>query len=380
MGGTRVARGGRLRRRAVIGGWASAVFAWATGLGMAIPVAGQMPTDSAIAAHERAVRQRLDSNNIPGASIAVVRGGEIVYQRSFGLADVELGVPVTDSTVFEIGSVSKQFVAAAAVLIEEEGRLDLDAPIHSVLGWLPGEWRGATIRQLLTHTSGIPDYEAIAGYRVYDRRATASEIVAIAQSRPIDFPPGEGFEYSNTGYYLLSLILEAVEGESIGGVLDRRIFAPLGMRQTRMADPESIIPHRAKGYYQDRNRTLINIPPSQPSATLGAGGLVSTVHDLARWDTALRGTTLLSEAAKARIWAPTALPDGRSIDYGFGWRVEPYGEHRQQYHYGMTHGFIANLTRLPDADLTVIALANRYREDLGRIVVPTLDLFLDAGG
>ncbi|WP_405287811.1 serine hydrolase domain-containing protein [Gaopeijia maritima] len=369
-----------MRRRAVIEGWASVVVAWTTGLGMAIPAAGQMPADSAIATYERAVRQRLDSNNIPGASIAVVRGGEIVYQRSFGLADVELGVPVTDSTVFEIGSVSKQFVAAAAVLIEEEGRLDLDAPIHTVLGWLPGEWRGATIRQLLTHTSGIPDYEAIAGYRVYDRRATASEIVAIAQSRPVDFPPGEGFEYSNTGYYLLSLILEAVEGESIGRVLDRRIFAPLGMRSTRMADPESIIPHRAKGYYQDRNRTLINIPPSQPSATLGAGGLVSTVHDLARWDAALRGTTLLSEAAKARIWAPTALPDGRAIDYGFGWRVEPYGEHRQQYHYGMTHGFIANLTRLPDADLTVIALANRYREDLGRIVVPTLDLFLEAGG
>lgn len=347
-------------------------------LPFASPAAAQFPEPDELAALESRIRARLESNNIPGATVAVVRRGEVIYGATFGLADVESHTPVTDSTVFEIGSVTKQFAAAATLQLVAEGTLDLEASIHAYLDWLPGEWRGVTVRQLLNHTSGIPDYEAIAGYGIYDRRATAQEIVTIAQSRVVDFPPGTGHEYGNTGYYLLGLILEAVEGRPLGDVLERRIFAPLGMTATRMADPEAIIPNRAEGYYQDRNRTLVNTPTSNPSATLAAGGLVSTVADLARWDAALYGTDVLTDEMKRLMWAPTVLPDGRTVEYGFGWRVEPYRGRTQQYHYGMTHGFSANLTRLPDDSLTVIAFANRYREDLGRIVVPVLDLFLEA--
>lgn len=351
---------------------------WALALVTPAAAVAQLPTADEITALEARIRARLESNNIPGATVAVVRRGDVLYVGTFGLADVESHTPVTDSTVFEIGSVTKQFAAAVTLQLVEEGALELDTPIHAFLDWLPGEWRGVTVRQLLNHTSGIPDYEAIAGYGIYDRRATAQEIVAIAQSRVVDFPPGSGFEYSNTGYYLLGLILESVEGRPLGRILERRIFTPLGMASTRMADPEAIIPNRARGYYQDRNRTLINIPASHPSATLAAGGLVSTVGDLARWDAALYGTAVVGEEMKRLMWAPTVLSGGRRVDYGFGWRLEPYDGRTQRYHYGMTHGFIANLTRLPDDDLTVIALANRYREDLGRIVVPVLDLFLEA--
>lgn len=336
----------------------------------------QRPDAASLADYEGRVEARLRSNNIPGAIVAVVRNGEPVYVAPFGLADVEHRVPVTDSTVFEIGSLSKQFFAVAALQMVQEGRLELDARVHDFVSWLPGEWRGVTIRQLLNHTSGIPDYEAVAGYGFYDRRVTAQEIVAVAQSRSMDFPPGTGHEYSNTGYVLLRLVLEAVDGVPVGELLQARIFRPLRMTATRLADPEAIIPNRAEGYYQDRNRTLINTAPSNPSAA--PGGIVSTMADLIRWDAALYGSAVLSEEMKALMWAPTALPDGRTVPYGFGWRVEPYEGRTQRYHYGMTHGFIANITRLPDDGLTVIALANRYREDLGRIVVPTLELFLAA--
>ncbi len=342
-----------------------------------VHVAGQpLPTDDLLARIDEATRAHLARNNIPGAVVAVGSRGRVLHQATYGLADVELGVPVSDSSVFEIGSLSKQFVAVAALQLVEERRLDLDAAIHDFLPWLPGEWRGVSVRQLLNHTSGIPDYEAIQGYEAYRDRFLETEIVRIAQSHPPDFPPGEGYHYTNTGYYIASLILESVDSMPLARILERRIFDPVGMARTRFADPADIIPNRVSGYYQDRNGNLVNRDPTQTSATLGAGGLVSTVGDLLLWDAALYGTELLSEASKEALWSPTTLPDGRVVPYGFGWEVEPFDGRRQQYHYGMTAGFIANITRLPDDDLTVVVLANRYREDLGRIVVPTLRAFL----
>jgi CubicO group peptidase (beta-lactamase class C family) len=151
-----------------------------------------LPTVQELAGLDREVQARLLGNNIPGAVIAVASRGEILRVATYGLADVELDVPVSDSSVFEIGSLSKQFVAVASLQLVAEGTLDLDASIHQYLPWLPGEWRGATARHLLNHTSGIPDYEAIQGYYAYRNRSTATEIVASAQSLPMDFPPGLG--------------------------------------------------------------------------------------------------------------------------------------------------------------------------------------------
>lgn len=361
-------------RRWAEGGVAAAILAT---LGLPVSIAAQqLPSVETLREIEEATQAQLIRNNIPGAAVAVASRGRILHLATYGLADVELGVPVSDSSVFEIGSLSKQFTAVVTLQLVEEGRLSLDAPIHRFLPSLPGEWRGVTVRQLLNHTSGIPDYEAIQGYEAYRDRATLTDVVAVAHRSAPDFPPGEGYHYTNTGYYLLSAILEAVESAPLDTIFDSRIFDPLGMRHTRFADPEEIIRHRVSGYYQDRNRALINRDATQTSSSLGAGGLVSTVGDLVLWDAALYGEDLLSESSKELMWAPTALPDGRVVEYGFGWEVEDFDGRTQQYHYGMTAGFIANITRLPDDDLVVVALANRYREDLGRIVVPTVRAFL----
>lgn len=353
-------------------------FLVSTLLLLAHSLGAQVPDEAARSELRAGIERRMASNNIPGAIVGVVLRGEVVFLAPLGFADVELGVPVSDSSVFEIGSVSKQFLAAVTLQLVAEGSLQLDDPIHGFLTQLPGEWRGVTVRQLLNHTSGIPDYEEIAGYQIYDQRATPEEVIRIAHSRSPDAPAGRVHRYSNTGYYLLSLIVEGIEGYPLGEIFRRRIFDPLGMQATRMSNPSQIIPNRVQGYYQDRTGALVNVPATHPSATLGAGGLVSTVSDLARWSVALESDSLLSEEMKAMMWQPTILPDGRVVEYGFGWEVEPYGSRRQQYHYGMTHGFIANITRIPELRLTVIAMANRYREDLGRIVVPTLDLFIEA--
>jgi CubicO group peptidase (beta-lactamase class C family) len=307
------------------------------------------------------VKAHLQENNIPGGLVAVASRGRILHLKTYGEANVELSAPVTDSTVFEIGSISKQFVTAAIMMQVQDGLLGVDDPIQMYLSDLPSEWVGITIRQLMTHTSGIPDYEEIRTYDVYRYRMTPQDVIAIAQSRPMDFEPGTGYYYSNTGYYLLSMIAERVDGHPLGKVLQNRIFGPLRMTQTRLADPEAIIPHRAAGYWVDRRGELINRNPTETSSTLGAGGILSSAYDLAKWDEALYGEQLLSAASKERMWSTTILPDGTNTGYGFGWRVTPFRGETSRSHGGQVGGFVANFTRLPDHEVSFIVFLNRYR-------------------
>lgn len=333
-------------------------------------LAQPVPSADRLATLDAWVPGFMAENQIPGAVVALASGGEVVVSRAYGLANVELGVPVTDSTVFEIGSISKQFVAAAVLMLVQEGALGLDDPVQQHLPEIPSEWYGTTVRQLLTHTSGIPDYEEIGTYDTYQFRMTPEAIVQIAHSRPMDFAPGTGFTYSNTGYVLLSRIVERIEGHPLGDVLESRIFAPLGMTQTRMATPEAIIRNRASGYWVNRNGELINRWATEPSSTLGAGGLLSSARDLALWDEALDGETLLSTASKTEMWTPVRLPDGALphwslggsvARYGFGWMLDRLGGLRAQYHSGQVAGFVAYFARFPDEDAAVIVLTNRYQ-------------------
>jgi CubicO group peptidase (beta-lactamase class C family) len=270
------------------------------------------PSEAALTAMDQRIRAEMTSQNIPGVSIAVASHGRILHIGTYGLADVELRVPVSDSTVYEIGSISKQFTAAAALMLVQEGRLQLDDPINKYLAVLPSEWLGVTVRQLLTHTSGIPDYEEIGTYDTYSFRLTPEEIIRIAHSRPMDFEPGQGWYYSNTGYFLLSMIVERIEGKPLNDVLTTRIFKPLRMTQTRMATPEDIIPHRASGYWVDRNGvTLRNRDATKTSSTLGAGGLLSSVYDMMKWDASLYGNQLLTDASKQAKSTSVSIPNGR---------------------------------------------------------------------
>ncbi len=334
------------------------------------------PSADELAALDRLVQAHLDQNNIPGGLVAVASRGRIIHLKTYGMANVELSVPVTDSTVFEIGSISKQFVSAAVMLLVQETKLGLDDPIHQYLSDLPGEWLGVTVRQLLTHTSGIPDYEQIRSYDAYRFRLTPEEVIQIAHSRPMDFAPGTGWYYSNTGYFLLSMIVERIEGRPLGQVLESRIFGPLEMTQTRMADPEAIIRHRASGYWVNKVGELINRNPTETSSTLGAGGILSSTYDLAKWDEALYGDQLLSAESKTTMWTPAILPNGESTGYAFGWRVAPYKGQTSQSHGGQVAGFIANFSRFPDQEAAIIVFLNRYRVGSGRLKEALFDTFM----
>ncbi len=338
------------------------------------------PSADALDELDRRIQAHLNEYNIPGGLVAVASRGQIIHLETYGMANVELSVPVTDSTVFEIGSISKQFASAAAMLLVQEDRLGLDAPIHQYLSDLPGEWLGVTVRHLLTHTSGIPDYEEIRTYDVYRFRLTPEEVIQIAHSRPMDFEPGTGWFYSNTGYFLLSMIIERIEGHPLGHVLESRIFGPLGMTQTRMADPEAIIRHRASGYWVNKIGELINRNPTETSSTLGAGGILSSAHDLAKWDEALYGDQLLSAESKATMWTPALLPNGDSTGYAFGWFVRPYKGITSQHHRGQVAGFVADFSRFPDQEAAIIVFLNRYRVSSNRLKVAVLHTFMPSLG
>ena len=336
----------------------------------------RQPDNTELAELHRNIQSYMFDHNIPGALIGVVSRGQILHLRVFGMANVELSVPVTDRSVFEIGSISKQFVAAAAILQAEDGVLDLDAPVHQYLPWLPSEWLGATVRQVMNHTSGIPDYEEIRSYDVYRFRMTPEEVIRIAHSRPMDFAPGTDWYYSNTGYFILSMIVERIDGKALADVLEDRIFNPLGMSQTRLADPESIIADRAAGYWINKAGALINRNPTETSSTLGAGGMLSSVYDLMRWDNALYGNRLLTADSRRAMWSPAILPDGSNTEYALGWRVTPYRGIPTQGHSGMVAGFVANFIRIPDYELGVIVFMNRYEVSSSHVRDLVLDTFL----
>ena len=240
------------------------------------------PTEEQLSSLDQRIATYLESNNIPGALVAIASRGEIIHLETYGMANVELSAPVTDKSVFEIGSISKQFVSTAVMLLVQENKLELDDSIENFITDIPSEWLGVTVRQLLTHTSGIPDYEEIASYDIYGERLTPEEFIQIAHSRPMGFAPGTGWYYSNAGYFLLSMIVERVEGQPLGQVLKNRIFDPVGMTQTRLADQEAIIEHRAAGYWINKTGDLINRRPTETSSTLGAGGILSSVYDLVK--------------------------------------------------------------------------------------------------
>jgi CubicO group peptidase (beta-lactamase class C family) len=324
------------------------------------------------------IAKQMQRQQIPGLSLAVVQDGRTLKLQGYGFADLELRVPATPDTVFEIGSITKQFVSAAIMTLVEQGRVSLDDSPAKYLPDLPSAWHVVTIRQLLTHTSGIPDFEEILGYGAYRNPTTPQQLIAVAAGKPMDFPPGTGWHYSNTGYYLLGLIVEKVCGEPHVAVIEKRILGPAGMTRTRSSTPVEIIAGRASGYALEGGR-IENRDPVQPTAVGGAGDLVSTAGDLVRWNAFLDAQSALAKESYARIWTDQPLADGSLSGYGFGWFVTPVRGHRAQEHSGGTAGFSSDILRLPDDRVTVIVLTNTYSANpvaiashIARLLVPSL--------
>jgi CubicO group peptidase (beta-lactamase class C family) len=330
----------------------------------AVAVIGMLWTGAVRAdAVDQLVKAEMARQHIPGLSIAVVRAGRIVKEAGYGLANVEHQVPATPPTVFQSGSVGKQFTAALVMLLVQDGKLALDAPVAGYLPDAPPAWSGITVRHLLTHTAGLAEEDPSQDLR---KDFTEDELWRAIARVPLQSQPGEKWAYSNLGYQVLGILCSRVGGKFYGDQLRERIFVPAGM-QARIISERDIVPHRAAGY--DRvNGVLRNQEWVSPSTnTTADGSLYLTARDLARWSIALEGDKPLAAAIKQASWTPVRLNGGDEAPYGFGWMLGDYKGHRFVRHSGAWQGFTSHILRYVDDRLAVIVLANRSQADPARI-------------
>ena len=326
-----------------------------TSLAVALLAARVLFAQPAPAQIDKLVQSEMAASQVPGLALTVVQNGAIVYAKGYGLANVEHRVPVTTDTIFQPASIAKQFTATAIMLLAESGKLRLDAKIGEYLARVPPSWSDITVRHLLTHTAGLPSYPNDFNYR---RDYTEDELLQVIQSQTLAFKPGERWEYSNSAYVTLGIIIHRVSGKFWGDFLKEKIFTPLGMTTARVINEHAIIPNRAAGYliYQGR---LINQPWISPTLNRTAdASLYMTVLDLAKWDAALYGDSLLPRARFEEMWKPATLNDGTKTQYGLGWFVLDAKGHRLIEHEGAWQGFNANISRYVDDKLTVIVMSN----------------------
>jgi len=318
----------------------------------------------------------------PGCAVGVFRAGEIVFAKGYGLASLEHGVAITPRTDFYIASTSKQFAAMAVALLAEEGRLDLDNPVRRHLPELPAWADSITVRHLVHHTSGVRDYLALwgmAGRSFGDEIPEATALAMIARQRATDFPAGSRWSYSNSGYFLLSVIVKRVSGQSLRQFSEARIFGPLGMAHTHWHDdPNMVVPGRAEGYQPAGPGKWTVVRTS--FALVGDGGLRTTVEDLARWDANFYANRLGAggPALIERVQTPGWLRDGRRLTYAFGLMRSEYRGLPVVSHGGSFIGYRAALTRFPEQRLSVAVLCNDYSVDPDRFVHAVADRYLAA--
>jgi CubicO group peptidase (beta-lactamase class C family) len=293
--------------------------------------------------------------SVPGAAVLVLREGRTVLERGYGLADLERRVPVTASTGFRLASMTKQFTAAAVLLLVQDGRLSLDDPIGRWLPTLPPVPAAATVRQLLCHTGGLIDYEDLIPPQTSEQLHDADVLRLLEHENRTYFVPGTNYRYSDSGYSLLSLIVARASGRDFASFLRERIFQPLKMNDSLAFEAGiSSVLNRAFGYSLEKGHWL-RTDQSLTSAVLGDGGVYSSIRDLARWDAALYDARLLSEQSLKLSFTPATATDDANTRYGFGWRIT--GE--TVWHSGETMGFRNVIVRWPGRHFTVVILTNR---------------------
>lgn len=320
--------------------------------------AAQDALASVSATVDQYVAQQMREQKVPGLSLAVVRDGRIIKAKGYGFANLEFNAPVTPETIFESGSIGKQFTATAVMMLVEEGKIRLEDKITKYFPDAPPVWRDITVRNLLSHESGIKNY---TGAHDVDFRKdyTEDELLRIAESKPLDFAPGTNWSYSNTGFIVLGFLIHKVSGEFYGDFLHQRIFAPLGMK-TRVISESDIIPNRAAGYQLLRGQWKNQDWVSPTLNTTADGSLYFTTLDLAKWDASLYTSQLLKRSSLDEMWTIQRLNNGKPNkgDYGFGWFIHSMNGHRLIEHDGAWQGFTDSICRYVDDKLTVIVLTN----------------------
>jgi CubicO group peptidase (beta-lactamase class C family) len=317
----------------------------------------------------------LKKRQIPGCAVMVRHEGKVVLSEGYGIANLEHGIRVTPQTVFQSGSMGKQFTAMAVMMLVEEGKLSLDDRVSRHLS-VPSKWARITIRHLLTHTSGLGDYPEDFSLQ---KNYTEDELLKMIAAQPLGFGPGEKWNYSNLGYVTLGILIHKVSGAFYGELLQQRIFGPLEMKNTRIINEADIIPNRAAGYVL-KEGVLKNQEWVAPAVnTTADGSLYFTIEDIAKWDEALEAKKLLSPAGFEQMWTPVKLNDGSSAPYGFGWGIRKTDSGRTVLeHSGAWQGFAANIARYPEDRLTVAILCNRAGADAAYIAKKVAEFYVPA--
>lgn len=320
------------------------------------------------------VVQHALGRGVPGMAIVIVSHENVVVQRGYGVRDISSGMPVTPATPFNLASLTKPFTAIGALRLVQSGRLQLDAPAREYLSWLPGRYADVTVRQLLTHTSGVArdlrrDNLDDPGLEEYRRRLDSAAASAA---------PGIRWEYSNTGYTILGWMVEAVAGVPLIQFLRREIFDSLEMNQVAYRTSPDSDPERARPHAVLDGKAR---PTTYVTGGFASGGMIASAADLAAFSVALQKGLVLTEAESRVAWSPAVMGNGRNVrfrmftdtaSYGFGWFITAFGGHRLVTHGGAIEGFSSNLYHFPDQRLTIAVLANSKNRDDGKAPVDLL--------
>jgi CubicO group peptidase (beta-lactamase class C family) len=319
------------------------------------------------------IRHEMQAQQIPGLSLAVMESGRIVMVRGYGLANVELQVPVKPETIFQSGSMGKQFTATAVAMLVADGKLRFDDKITKYFGSAPSSWTNVTIRHLLTHTAGFANYYP----KEFDLRRdyTEDELLERIEKLPLEFSPGDKWSYSNLGYMTLGILIHRVSGQFYGDFLQERIFKPLNMDTARIISEADIIPNRAAGYLLVDGKLKNQEWVSPTMNSTADGSLYLSVLDMAKWDAALYTDKPLKQSALKEMWTRVKLNDGTTHDYGFGWEVWDIRGHPLVAHGGSWQGFRSYIVRYPRDKLTVVVLANLRPSDPATIAQNVAGLY-----
>ena len=296
-------------------------------------------------------------------TVLVAQGSKILFEKGYGMADLEWDVPNSPTTKFRLGSITKQFTATAILQLQQQKKLSVGDQACTYFEACPEAWKGITIQQLLTHTSGIPSFTSDPDFvkpRVMRVPLTPTEIVLLSKNKPLEFDPGTQFKYDNTGYVFLGAIIEKVSGEKYADYLRKHIFDPLGMADTGYDDPRTVLKYRASGY-KPQGDGFANDEYLDMSLPYAAGSLYSTVRDLYKWDRALYLEQVLSKASREQMFTPV------KSDYGFGVMLASMFEHKFVGHGGGINGFSTMISRFPDDDAVVIVLSNNVAGNAGAV-------------
>ena len=315
------------------------------------------------------IEAEMHKQNIPGLSLAVIKDGQIIKAKGYGLANIKLRIQAKPETVYRIASVSKQFIATGIMLLVQESKLGLDDPISKYLEGTPATWKTITVRHLLTHTSGI--VREAPGFDPHKIQPD-SNVIKTAYPLPLRFAPGEKWEYTNTGYFALAEIIRKVSGQSWNEYLSKKVFGPSGMDTTYPTNTEVNVPNLAQGYVDnDKLKNADYWLALRPS-----GAFLSSVLDLSKWDAVLYTDKILNDSTRHQMWTPVKLNDGTYFPYGFGWELGSFRGHKLVHHGGGMTGFRAEFARFVDDRLTIIILMNLDDVDKDSILYGVAGFYL----